>query len=33
VDLVVDWAGSGARGSEEKGDWGGGESVLRVCLN
>ena len=21
--LVVDWAGSGARGSEEKGDWGG----------
>ena len=34
--LVVDWAGSGARGSEEKGDWGGGEreeSVLRFCLN
>jgi len=21
--LVVDWAGSGTRGSEEKGDWGG----------
>ena len=37
MDLVVDWAGSGARGSEEKGDWGGGgereESVLRFCLN
>jgi hypothetical protein len=35
--LVVDWAGSGgARGSEEKGDWEGGEreeSVLRFCLN
>ena len=30
--LVVDWAGSGARGSEEKGDWGGGGGEGGVSL-
>jgi len=30
--LEVDWAGSGARGSEEKGDWGGGGGVSLEIL-